>query len=114
MSGTTDFALVVETLRRHRADGCVIGSMAVNSYVERVYTADLDLVVATSDLKPVLADLQSANWRIKKSPHSINAQIRAGLTERTDSMLLVRFGKPADTQPFVDALPDAVVVKLAA
>ena len=129
MSGTTDFALVVETLRRHGAGWCVIGGMAVNSYVEPVYTADLDLVVVAADLAPVLADLRVANWRIKEFAYSINAQRRAGPTERTDSMLLVQFSKPADMQPFVDravlrpifgldvpvaALPDVVVAKLAA
>ncbi len=33
MNGTTDFALIVETLRRHGASGCVIGGLAVNPYV---------------------------------------------------------------------------------
>ena len=64
MSGTTDFAQVIESLRRHGAEFCVIGGMAVNSYVTPVYTADLDLVVMTADLALVLDDLRAADWRI--------------------------------------------------
>ena len=129
MSGTADFALVVESLHRHGAGWCVIGGMAVNSYVTPVYTADLDLVVVSADLAPVLADLRAADWRIKEFPYSVNAQRRAGPTERADSMLMVRFSKPDEMQPFVDravlrpilgldvpvaALPDLVAAKLAA
>ena len=129
MSGTTDFALVVESLRRHGAGWCVIGGMAVNSYASPVYTADLDLVVVAADLAPVLEDLRAADWRIKEFPYSVNAQRRAGRTERSDNMLMVQFSKPEEMQPFVDravlrpilgldvpvaALPDLVAAKLAA
>ena len=129
MSGTSDFGLVVEILRRHRAGWCVIGGMAVNSYASPVYTADLDLVVVATDLPPVLEDLRAANWRIKEFPYSVNAQRRAGPTERSDSMLMVQFSKPEEMQPLVDravlrpvlgldvpvaALPDLVQAKLAA
>ena len=129
MSGTTDFAQVVESLRRHGAEFCVIGGMAVNSYVTPVYTVDLDLVVMAADLAPVLDDLRAADWRIKEYPYSINAQRRAGPTERADSMLMVQFSKPEEMQSYVDravlrpifgldvpvaALPDLVAAKLAA
>lgn len=129
MSGTTDFGLVVEILRRHRAGWCVIRGMAVNCYASPVYTADLDLVVVAADLPPVLEDLRTADWRIKEFPYSVNAQRRAGPTERADSMLMVQFSKPQEMQPLVDravlrpvlgldvpvaALPDLVQTELAA
>ena len=102
VSGTADFALVVESLHRHGAGWCVIGGMAVNTYVAPVYTADLDLVVISVDLTAVLADLRAADWRIKEFPPSVNAQRRAAPTERADSMLMVQFSKPDEMQPFVD------------
>ena len=102
MSGTTDFAFVVETLRRHGAGWCVIGGMAVNAYVRPVYTADLDMVVVAAGLAPVLADLRGADFRIKEFPYSINAQRRAGPAERASHMLMVQFSKAEEYQDFVD------------
>ena len=102
MSGTTDFAFVVEVLRRHGAGWCVIGGMAVNAYVRPVYTADLDMVVVAADLAPVLADLRAADFRVKEFPYSINAQRRAGPTERASHMLMVQFSKAEEYQGFVD------------
>lgn len=102
MSGTTDFAFVVEVLRRHGAGWCVIGGMAVNAYVRPVYTADLDMVVVAADLAPVLADLRAADFRIKEFAHSINAQRRAGPAERASHLLMVQFSKAAEYQGFVD------------
>jgi hypothetical protein len=102
MSGTQDFSFVVETLSRHRAAWCVIGGMAVNAYVSPVYTADLDMVVVTADLRAVLADLAAADFRIKEFPYSVNAQRRAGAAQRASHMLLVQFSKSARYQPFVE------------
>ncbi len=102
MNGTTDFAFVVETLRRHGAGWCVIGGLAVNSYTTPVYTADLDLVLVASDLEPVLADLRAADFRVKEFPFSTNAQRRAGRTETTASKLMVQFTKPDRYQSFVE------------
>lgn len=127
--GTTDMALVVKSLCRHGAGWCVIGGMAVNSYVVPVYTVDFEMVVVATDLAPVLEDLRAAGFRIKEFPYSINAQRRAGPTQRTDSMLMVQFSKPHEMQGFVDravlrpvlgfdvpvaSLPDLVAIKLAA
>ncbi len=101
MSGTTDFSFVVETLRRHGAGWCVIGGMAVNAYVSPVYTANLDMVVVAADLPPVLADLATADFRVKEYPYSVNAQRRAGPAERASHRLMVQFSKSARYQPFV-------------
>lgn len=102
MSGTTDFTVVVETLRRHQAGWCVIGGLAVNSYVSPVYTADLDLVVVFAELEPVLTDLRAADFRVKEYPFSVNAQKRAGPGETSASKLMVQFTKPDRYQAFVE------------
>ena len=127
MNGTTDFAFVVETLRRHGARWCVIGGLAVNTYAEPVYTADLDMVVIAEDLGPVLDDLRAADFRVKEFPFSVNAQRRAGPRETAASKLMVQFTKPGKYQAFVEravirpvfgfdvpvaALPDVVQGKL--
>ena len=109
MNGTTDFAFVVETLRRHGARWCVIGGLAVNTYAEPVYTADLDLVVVADDLAPVLDGLRAADFRVKEFPFSVNAQRRAGPSETAASKLMVQFTKPGRYQTFVDrAVPRPV------
>lgn len=102
VNGTTDFLFVAETLRRHGAGWCVIGGLAVNSYATPVYTADLDLVVVSADLEPVLADLRAADFRVKEFPFSTNAQRRAGRTETSANMLMVQFTKPDRYQSFVE------------
>ncbi len=103
MNGTTDFAFVVETLRRHEARWCVIGGLAVNTYAEPVYTADVALVVVAGELEAVLSDLRAADFRIKEFPFSINAQRRGSRADgRPVSRLLVQFTRPERYQSFVD------------
>ena len=102
VNGTKDFIFVAKTLYRHGAGWCVIGGLAVNAYAAPVYTADLDLVVVTTDLEPVLADLRAADFRVKEFPFSTNAQRRAGRTETSANMLMVQFTKPDRYQSFVE------------
>ncbi len=128
-NGAADFAQIVGILRTRGAEFCVIGGLAVNSYVTPVYTADLNLVVVTADLVLVLEDLRSADWRIEDYPDRINAQRIVGPAERADSVLMVQFSKPDEMQPYINraslrsvfgldvpvaALPDLVAAKLAA
>ena len=47
--GTSDFAELVTVLNRHKP-WCLIGGLAVNCYVEPVYTVDVDLVVVAANL----------------------------------------------------------------
>ena len=102
VNGTTDFLFVAETLRRCGAGWCVIGGLAVNSYVTPVYTADFDLVVTSADLEPVLADLRAADFQVREFPFSANAQRRRGRTERATHKLMVRFTRPERYQVFVE------------
>jgi len=71
-SGSTDFATVVGILNQHRG-WCLIGGLAVNCYVEPVYTLDADIVVVSADLPEIKKELQRADFSVEEFPHSLNA-----------------------------------------
>lgn len=73
-SGSSDFALVVDILNR-RGAWCLIGGLAVNCYVEPVYTLDADLVVIVSELPAIRAELINAGFSVEEFPHSLNAKM---------------------------------------
>lgn len=50
---------------------CVIGGQAVNYYVEPLVSLDLDLVVATDQIKAV-EELLARRFTVRRFPHSIN------------------------------------------
>lgn len=54
--GATDFARLIEACEAH-GPYCLIGGLAVNCYVEPVYTLDADLVVAASNLAGLSAQV---------------------------------------------------------
>jgi acetolactate synthase regulatory subunit len=81
--GTSDFAKVVSVLNRHRP-WCLIGGLAVNCYVEPVYTVDVDLVAVAENLEEIGRELEAAGFRVKQFEHSVNAQ-------RPGSQLNVQF-----------------------
>lgn len=70
--GAGDFAAVVRILDRH-GPWCLIGGLAVNCYVEAVYTVDADIVVATEKL-----DKARENLRRDKNDQS---QLQIHLTQ---------------------------------
>ena len=74
-SGSSDFALLVSILNEH-GQWCLIGGLAVNCYVEPVYTLDADIVVAVSELDSIREALAIAAFSIQEFPHSINAQMK--------------------------------------
>jgi hypothetical protein len=74
-SGSSDFALLVGILNDH-GPWCLIGGLAVNCYVEPVYTLDADIVVAASEAEPIKQDLATAGFSIQEFPHSINARMK--------------------------------------
>jgi hypothetical protein len=74
--GASDFADVVAILDRYQP-WCLIGGLAVNCYVEPVYTVDVDLVVVAANLSKIEAELKSADFNVQRFAHSLNAQ-RAG------------------------------------
>jgi hypothetical protein len=67
--GASDFAAVVEVLDRH-APWCLIGGLAVNCYVEPVYTVDADIVVVTEELEAIAEEL-----RARRAASRLNVQL---------------------------------------
>jgi hypothetical protein len=51
----------------------LIGGLAVNCYVEPVYTLDADIVVVADALPKLIGYLQSKGFRVEQHPHSVNA-----------------------------------------
>ena len=70
--GATDFARVIAVCESY-GPYCLIGGLAVNCYVEPVYTLDADIVVIGSNLAGVAAHLEEVGFRIEMHPHSLNA-----------------------------------------
>lgn len=73
-SGSTDFATLVFILNR-RGAWCLIGGLAVNCYVEPVYTLDADVVVIASELPAIKDELIDAGFSVEEFPHSLNARM---------------------------------------
>jgi len=71
-SGSSDFAMLVAILNR-RGAWCLIDGLAVNCYVEPVYTLDAYIVVAASELSEIKGDLINAGFSVEEFPHSLNA-----------------------------------------
>jgi hypothetical protein len=81
---------------------CLIGGLAVNTYVEPVYTLDADLVVVAVSLGGVADGLRKEGFAIEEHEHSLNAQ-GAG------SDLRIQFTTDARYQVFPERALDAVV-----
>ena len=73
--GSSDFALLVHVLDKHRP-WCLIGGLAVNCYVEPVFTLDADVVVASSELSSIQAELIANGFSVEEFEHSVNAQMK--------------------------------------
>ena len=75
--GSSDFATVAGILDRH-GPWCLIGGLAVNCYVEPVYTIDADVVVAAQNLGAIGQELTAAGFRLEHFEHSLNAKKAPG------------------------------------
>ena len=73
-SGSSDFAILVTILNKHGA-WCLIGGLAVNCYVEPVYTLDADVVVISAELPAIKDELIAAGFAVEEFPHSLNARM---------------------------------------
>jgi hypothetical protein len=71
--GTSDFGDVVAVLNTNKP-WCLIGGLAVNCYVEPVYTVDVDLVVVAAKLPEIESELTARGFRVERFEHSMNAQ----------------------------------------
>ncbi len=93
-SGSSDFATLVSILNR-RGAWCLIGGLAVNCYVEPVYTLDADVVVIASELPVIKDELIKAGFSVEEFPHSLNARM-------AKSDLRIQFSLDVRYQDFVN------------
>lgn len=71
--GATDFARAVAACEKAGA-WCLIGGLAVNTYVEPVYTLDADLVMVSGSLGALAGSLREEGFAIEEHEHSLNAK----------------------------------------
>ena len=71
--GATDFARLI-TACESFGPYCLIGGLAVNCYVEPVYTLDADIVVIATGLSNLSAYLREQGFKTEEYPHSVNAR----------------------------------------
>ena len=86
ISGSGDDFQQVVVLCESVQDYCLIGGLAINCYVEPVYTMDADFALAAAHLDSVRQRLGSLGFKVEDHPHSLNA-LRAG------SQLSIQFTK---------------------
>ncbi|MCL5288467.1 MAG: hypothetical protein M1453_10800 [Acidobacteria bacterium] len=92
--GASDFAIVVEICRR-LGPYCLVGGLAVNCYVEPVYTLDADFVIVASSTANLKRELLQSGFRVEEFAHSLNAQAPA-------SELRIQFTSDPRYQKFLD------------
>jgi len=100
--GATDFARLIEACESF-GPYCLIGGLAVNCYVEPVYTLDADLVVIASNLAKLSAHLQDRGFKTEEHPHSVNALAPV-------SQLRIRFTTDERYQAFLARSVEAEVL----
>jgi hypothetical protein len=69
--GATDFARLVHACESF-GPYCLIGGLAVNCYVEPVYTLDADLVLIGSGLSKLADHLGAQGFKLEEHPYSLN------------------------------------------
>jgi hypothetical protein len=100
--GATDFARLIRACESF-GPYCLIGGLAVNCYVEPVYTLDAD-IVAISALLPSLTEyLEKQDFRTQVSSHSVNL-----LAANSD--LRIQFTTDERYQPFPARSVDSEVL----
>jgi hypothetical protein len=100
--GATDFARLIVACQSF-GPYCLIGGLAVNCYVEPVYTLDADIVVIAANLARLSAHLGEQGFTIEEHPHSVNARSPA-------SELRIQFTTDQRYQPFLERSVEAEVL----
>ena len=100
--GATDFARVAAAWDAF-GPWCLIGGLAVNHYVEPVYTLDADIVVIAFRLPDLLAHLREEGFGIEEHPHSVNVHPPA-------SDLRIQFTTDPRYQEFFSRAREATVL----
>lgn len=93
VSGSGDDLAQVVAVCESLHDYCLIGGLAINCYVEPVYTMDADFALASSHLATVKRRLLELRFSVEDHEHSLNA-IRPG------SQLSIQFTKDERYAPF--------------
>ena len=70
--GSSAFAEVIAILEQAGARYAVIGGLAVNSYVEPVFTADADIVIALNEIDRFTSALLERGYTVERYPFSLN------------------------------------------
>jgi hypothetical protein len=70
--GATDFARLIRACESF-GPYCLIGGLAVNCYVEPVYTLDADIVVVSSVLGDLRVHLEERGFKTEIHQYSVNA-----------------------------------------
>jgi len=79
--GGGDVMLLVNLLERTEAAWCVIGGLAVNHWAqEPITTADVDLVITSDKLEPVVQQLEKAGFRAERFEWSVNLKRQSGVS----------------------------------
>jgi len=73
--GVSDFSALVQILSVNKP-WCLIGGLAVNCYVEPIYTVDADMVAVTDRLPRISEQLEQVGFQIQRFEHSICAKGR--------------------------------------
>jgi hypothetical protein len=73
--GASDFAAVVTILNQH-GRWCLVGGLAVNCYVEPVYTVGADMMVISTSLPKIQNELSADGFQVTEHEHSVNAQMK--------------------------------------
>ena len=102
--GATDFARVISACES-LGPYCLIGGLAVNCFVEPVYTLDADLVLVSESLASVSAYLKCDGFLLESYPNSLNAK-------RPGSELRVQFTTDPRYQIFLARAEDREVLGL--
>jgi len=62
---------LLDLLTEMEINYCVIGGLAVNAYVEPVVSLDLDIVIVTESIEPLLKKVKN-KFKIERLPHRVN------------------------------------------
>jgi Nucleotidyl transferase AbiEii toxin, Type IV TA system len=70
--GSSGFAEVIAVLEETGTRYAVIGGLAINAYVEPVFTADADIVIALSEIDRFTEALLGRGYTVERYPFSLN------------------------------------------
>jgi hypothetical protein len=102
--GASDFAELVTVLNENKP-WCLIGGMAVNCYVEPVYTVDVDLVVVAANLPQIERALETVGFKVARFEPLTKAR-------RLGSKLNVQFTTDSRYQDFLAKVTEREVLAL--